>query len=134
MPNETPFLMAQLPDESAVLVGTESGNLLGYKLPEATSRLNLKAHDGRIVGLAIHPQNAYVATAGSDGQVTLWTWQGATLQRFAHLYPAGSLAVRQLAFTPDGTKLLALHEGAHGIHSWDLAAMRKTFQELQIDP
>lgn len=134
MSNETPTLMAQLPDESAVLVGTESGNILGYKLPEATSRLNRKAHDGRIVGLAIHPQNVYVATAGSDGQVTLWTWQGATLQRLTHLYPAGSLAVRQLAFTPDGTKLLALHEGAHGIHSWDLAAMRKTFQELQIDP
>ena len=134
MRNETPTLLAQLPDESAVLVGTESGDILRYTLPEATSQLNLKAHDGRIVGLAIHPQNAYVASAGSDGQVTLWTWQGATLQRFAHLYPAGSLTMRQLAFTPDGTKLLALKEGAHGIQSWDLAAIRKTFQELQIDP
>ncbi len=133
IPNETPTLMAQLPDESAVLVGTESGNILGYKLPEATSRLNLKAHDGRIVGLAVHPKNEFVASASSDGQVTLWAWQGETLQRLAHFYPAGSLAVRQLAFSPDGTKLLALHDEAHGIHSWDLSALRKRLQELQID-
>ena len=133
MPNETPTLMAQLPDESAVLVGTESGNILGYKLPEATSRLNLKAHDGRIVGLAVHPKNEFVASASSDGQVTLWAWQNATLQRLAHLYPSGSLAVHQLAFTPDGSRLLVLHEEAHGIHTWDLPALRKRLQELQID-
>jgi WD40 repeat protein len=76
-------------DDKDLIVGTRDGDLLKFdpnvlitpaeKAETAKPSASLFTAQGVIEGLAISPDNKWLATSGSDGTVVLWSWP--TLER-----------------------------------------------------
>jgi len=67
--------LAFSPDGSQLVAATDSGRLRVERQgddDEASMRWTIDAHAGRIVGLAMHPSGACVATAEASGVIRFW--------------------------------------------------------------
>ncbi len=78
-----------------------------------------RGHRGYVWGLAAAPDGARLASGGQDGEVRVWDAPtGRELAVFQH-----GESVTQVAFHPDGARLLSLGGGL--LHVWDLARGRR---------
>jgi WD40 repeat protein len=69
------------------------------------------------------PDNQFIATAGRDGLIRLWAWDGASVS-LLHQVTSGQEWVESLAFSPDG-RLLASGGKDGTIRIWDVRNIGK---------
>lgn len=97
-----------------LFVGYLNGSLGFWDVGRAGLRRMVDAHDGYLLGMALHAEHDWVATAGSDGWVRIWDWQ---THRLVHEMNVGTTWLNCLEFTPDGKRLASGSE--HTITFWD---------------
>jgi WD40 repeat protein len=75
-----------------------------------------RAHDAKIIAIAIHPTEPHVVTCAEDGTARMWNWQtGAMLLPLRPSF----VGVNQVCFSPDG-KLLAVATLDRFVKVWRL--------------
>ncbi|MBW4472485.1 MAG: caspase family protein [Stenomitos rutilans HA7619-LM2] len=100
-------------------------------------QFSLKGSQGAIHHIAFSPNQRYLATAGNDGTVMLWSletqrvekvfsWHGDSNQpavQPATLTPATPIA--GIAFSPNGTQLAAIAQNSTDVKVWDVASSKR---------
>jgi WD40 repeat protein len=88
--------------------------------------LELVAHNGRILSMAISPDGKYALSGGEDGKVCLWSLTTLVLIKTLELYQG---AVSWIAYSPDGK--YAASAGADGIYILDsmLGSIKLSFND-----
>lgn len=113
--------LAFSPDGSQLVAATDSGRLRVERQgdeDEASMRWTIEAHEGPIVGLAMHPSGACVATAEASGVIRVWDLDsGKKLDEHSNLSRDAEgrvtpVGVGPIAYSRDG-RWLAL-AGANG--------------------
>jgi serine/threonine protein kinase/WD40 repeat protein len=95
---------ATSPDGRHFTVGGEDKFARVFETATLKEIRRIRAHDEKIVAIAIHPTEPHVATCAADGTVRIWNWQaGAMLLSVRAAYVGAAHA----CFSPDG-KLLAV--------------------------
>lgn len=107
--------VAMLPDAGAVTAG-EDGRIAIWKPGEQEPAIVLEGHTAPIVGLAISPDGATLASASWDGTVRLWPLAGGA----PRVLQGHQQNVNGVAFTPDG-KLLVSVSYDLTVRIWPLA-------------
>lgn len=113
----------------ALLLGIESDNINSSAESESSiltalqfnPRLitYLRGHDGLLQHVAFSPENHWLATAGSNGQIFLWDLETRKIVREFIGHDPTQL-VNRIAFNPDGTLLASGSDDATVI-VWDVA-------------
>jgi WD40 repeat protein len=86
---------------SVIAAGTSSGNVVTWSA-RTLRQVGEAGVTGEVSALAFSPDGQFLATAGSDGQITLWN-PARLLQTSELAGPVNS--IRALAFSPDGRVL-----------------------------
>lgn len=88
-----------------------TGQMAGHELNEKSARVNKRPIDGKLVNIFI--------------------WDAKTCEQIgAPIFKLHRRAVRQLAFSPDGTKLLSIGEDdLHSVGVYDVATRKLIGQE-----
>jgi WD40 repeat protein len=77
--------------------------------------------DTRIHSVAFSPDGTLFATAGDDGRVKIWSFDGAGLSETSHVIPTSGVSFA--AFTPDGSLIVAGSQSGlvtYGVPGWSL--------------
>jgi WD40 repeat protein/serine/threonine protein kinase len=88
---------------------------------------SVRAHDGR-VALQLAPDGGWLASAGGDGALRLWSTEG---RRTGELLVTG-MPQSGIRISPDGTRVVSFGETATA-SVWDVVARRR-LAELEGDP
>jgi WD40 repeat protein/transcriptional regulator with XRE-family HTH domain len=143
---EAGLLRAEFPQQSLLLaleaVG-ETRRIGGSHLPGAEQSLRdtlrfmggmpLVGHEGGVNAVAFSPDGAWLATAGNDGDVRLWSTQDPVAMPLVLSKHRGSVA--NLAFSPDG-RWLATAGNDGTVRLWameDPTAVSITLRELRLN-
>jgi WD40 repeat protein len=89
------------------------------------------AHDAEIAGVHIDRASKRVISAGKDGLIKVWSLPDAKLVRRID----STRGIDAIAATPDGTRVLALHE--HSIRAWSASSgevIRTVARNKEEDP
>jgi len=98
-----------------VLTGHADGRVRRWQLPDLAPVAEWALHRDDVRAVAVHAASGTFASSGTDGQVYLW---GAA--QTPRALPAPPTDARDLAFTPDGRRLLG--GGWFKLFRWDLGA------------
>lgn len=118
-------LNAAAADGEGLLVALASGELASLRL-ESQSTVCWEAHLESANAVAICARLGLAASASEDGVVHLWSWPNCS---YVSSLPGHGKAVRQLAFSPDGTYLLSSGNDFR-TRLWSLE-LRKQVRELR---
>src|SRR4029077_2417652 len=91
---------ALAPNGNLVVGGAADGRLFLWNAADAKVLGQKVAHLGGVTGLAFHPQNTQLLSAGKDGSIKLWPLPPIPARSLTH--PAAVLAA---ATTADGERL-----------------------------
>ncbi len=118
-----------LPDGTCALVGTTTGTLLRFSLPdlEETGRLE-KAHERSVTAIALSPDGRLLATGGDDRRVVLRDPQ--TFQPLLRL-PEWTGVIKGLAFDATG-RWLAFVGADADVALWDVDEVRRGLAEAGL--
>ena len=112
--------LAFSPDDTLLASGGNDRTIRLWDLVSATPLAVLEGHSAPVLDLVFSPDGAWIASAGEDGTLRLWdSASGGSLTLAEHEAP-----VRAVAFTPDGTLLIAGIGGESGpptLELWDVA-------------
>jgi WD40 repeat protein len=93
-----------LPDGKRVLVGTAAGLVLLLRLSDG-KELRRMDHRDHVPDLALSPDGLRAASCGHNGRlIKVWDVESG---RLIHTFDGHMSAVRGVAFSPDGTRLLS---------------------------
>ena len=87
-------------------------------------------HEDDVVSMAMHPNLDIIATGqmaakGKAKMIDIFIWKASTLECLGQLNKFHLRAIRQLAFSPSGDKLLSVGEDDfHSVAVWDWANKR----------
>jgi WD40 repeat protein len=119
-------------DWRAVFCGSSDGGIVVSKYRDKAgefySRDTWKGHRGRVLALAVSPDQRVLASGGKDQTICLW--EAATGRRLA-VWHAHDKEVTALAFSPDG-KALVSAGGDGTLKVWNLLSMRKELSSLGL--
>jgi WD40 repeat protein len=121
------------PDESLVAAGLQLGRVRVLRVPGGTVFADLEAHQDRVDAVAFSADGTCLATGGRDRRLKLWRRTESGFEPLVALDHQGGGPVRQLAFSPDGSRLLVLLKGEHAVRVWRLDLLRQHFRELRVD-
>src|SRR5262245_41579139 len=94
--------LALAPDKAHILAGSGDGHLRVFDLATHQMVRSIAAHSEWTFAVAIHPSGQWIATAGGDNLIRLWSWpELAEVGRFA----GHEDDVHAIGFTPDGQRL-----------------------------
>lgn len=100
---------------SLLATGASDESIRIFDLLERKDLGTLMEHEGRINGLAIHPQNTHLISGGEDGLLLVWRrkdWE--LLHRMKHGKRLSSLSIH-----PSGLLMISIGEG-RSMKIWDL--------------
>jgi WD40 repeat protein/tetratricopeptide (TPR) repeat protein len=86
---------------------------------------------GRSTYITFSPDSRLMALASADGLIRLL--EPATGREKARLEDPNQDSAGTLAFTPDGTRLVAVSDDAKAVNIWDLRLIREQLAELGLD-
>ncbi|KZS94296.1 hypothetical protein SISNIDRAFT_502805, partial [Sistotremastrum niveocremeum HHB9708] len=120
-PPDLDIRLALSPNGARLLSASKSGIQLWTMIDGQLSKFghNLEADHGDVCSAAFSPDSCKVAVGFGDNNIQIWDVEtgkkfGAPLH--AHCKP------HTLAFTPDGTQIMAASRGDGVVHSWDIAS------------
>ncbi|HTV49437.1 MAG TPA: S16 family serine protease [Phycisphaerae bacterium] len=114
------FSAAISPDDNWVVIGTQNGGRM-WNLHTGEEVPAYVRNDGAVFAVAWSPDGAYVANAGQQSQISIWSMQQ---QKFIATLSEKTLAINGLAYTPDGRYLFCCGRQAN-VTQWDLATHQK---------
>jgi serine/threonine protein kinase/WD40 repeat protein len=130
-PGDPVLSVALLPDDSAVIAGTQNGSLRVIR-PGAKELVIPDTHPGGVTAVAVSKGGSYLATGGMDRAVRVW--RPAADGGFELVFVVADLAsrVRTLEFGRADNRLLVLLTNEHGARVWDLDVLRRQLSELHL--
>jgi WD40 repeat protein len=126
--NALPVLKANVVGKAAssqsgdLLVATAQGRALALKDSQGRDRGTLGIAAADVKALAWSPDNMTIATAPTSGPVVLWTIGGGH-DVVAKPLGAKSAGAEEVLWSPDGKKVLAIHDSSTGT-IWDRAGLQ----------
>jgi WD40 repeat protein len=99
-----------------------------FRLTHHTPHNRLPELESLITALTCSPDGRQIASSQWNGKLHLWSLAGGGRQLLAEL----ETPPHQLAFSPDGARLLALHERGWGM--WDVETSRLVHDQTLEDP
>ena len=125
------------PNGKYLAAAGNDGKVKVWTMPDGRELFTLSPHSGPVWDVAFSPDGLSLATAGADNTARVWDLRAslATPDSPARLVIAGGVnqrsslssqpGIRQVAFSPDGTRLLTA--GADGeVILWDIATGKET--------
>ncbi|MGH2818817.1 MAG: BTAD domain-containing putative transcriptional regulator [Actinomycetota bacterium] len=110
------------PDGRYVATGSDGGVRV-WEAGTGTLRHTLFAHGGPYGGVAWSPDSSRLVTGGSDGTVKVWRIEPTGAQQLFSLSAHGTRSgVVGVAFSPDGTRVMAGDVAVSAVTIWDLGA------------
>jgi len=130
LPAETYFDTQLNPQDSSLIVSSQSGNLQKISLenPQAVQLISQEA--APITALALSPDGKQLATAGFDTHVTLWNTQN--YLQAPILLQGHNAAVRSLTYHPNG-QYLATGDVEGKVLIWSLDDLTQEPQSYTLD-
>jgi WD40 repeat protein len=111
------WTVAVAPDGAAVAAGDDVGNVV-LVTPDGATEQPLGTHAGAVAAVAFNPDGTVLASGGrEDGVVKFWDVEDGELRAET---PAGSAGVGGLAWTPNGSGVVAT-DLAGSVRVWDTA-------------
>lgn len=95
-------------DGKLAIAGLDSGLMTVIDITKGTVVSHVGSHPAVVNGVAVHPANNQIATAGADGKLRLWSVPTAPRQQKGHTKPITKLAVStngQTVATGDASSL-----------------------------
>lgn len=102
--SNSPWAVAYAPDGKTLFVTTRIGTIDVFDTATSTRRVVIQGHSRLAPALAVSRDGLLFATAGEEGLIKLW--DATTLRPLATFQP-GSSTVVEVAFSPDGQRLVA---------------------------
>jgi WD40 repeat protein len=121
-----------LADETRAIAGTEDGRLWLFRLPDGERLQAWRGHDDRVTSVCFDATGEWLASGGRDHQVRLWRRTQDRYELFALLRSPGARSVRQLVFSEDGSRLLALHEKETAVRVWRLDKLMEDYRNVGL--
>ena len=112
--NDRPYRMAVDWNKQRLLVATRSGTLEVFDLTNNSQIGTIHASQEPLLAVSIHPVKNHVATASSDGSISVWEIDS---QRMVCQMRSGSSWLNCLSYTPDGKRIVSGNE--HTLTCWD---------------
>ncbi|MQA91665.1 MAG: protein kinase [Gemmatimonas sp.] len=110
------------PDGRYVATASDDGVRV-WDAGTGTLRHTLFAHGGTVGGVAWSPDSSRLVTGGSDGTVKVWRIEPRGVQQLFSLSAHGTRSgVIGVAFSPDGTRVMAGDVAVSAVTIWDLGA------------
>lgn len=138
----TPYRLEYAPDGQRLAVGFSDGTVRLFDVAGRREVAVLQGHRSSVTALAFAADGRLLASAGGPGssdQSELIVWDVQTHARRRQLPATGAL-VETVAFSPDGSQLLAM-DWRHRLKRWDIASgqerpvpMPADFKALSLTP
>lgn len=108
------------PDGRYIAAGSENATRV-WDAGTETLRQTLPGHEGFVLGVAWSPDSSHLVTGGSDGTAKVWEI-GEERSRELWSLPAqeGTSGIVGVAFSSDGTRVMAGDSGIAAVKIWDL--------------
>lgn len=109
---------------SRFVTGSEDATLLVWKLQSEDAPIKLEGHTAKINCVVFSKDGDRIVSGGQDDTIRWWNPDsGEEIRRFQIRKKRPKLSIASLAFTPDGTRLIAGHRGVRsGFHMWDVVS------------
>ncbi|MGK7947186.1 MAG: WD40 repeat domain-containing protein, partial [Microcystaceae cyanobacterium] len=116
---QTPFLMPFSSSEELQTLQKQVADTLQWAVYQVRETNRLEGESNIIVRSVISPNNQMIASAGENGEITLWDLTGRRLQKWQE----GSQRVRSVTFGSDNRSLISAGEDGM-VRIWDLEAIK----------
>jgi WD40 repeat protein len=130
-PGDPVLSVALLPDDSAVIAGTQDGSVLVIRLNGGNGLVIPDAHPGGVTAVAVSRDGSYLATGGKDRAVRVWRPAGGGFE-LAFAVTNLPSRVRSLEFGRSDNRLLVLPMNEHVARVWDLDVLHRQFGALNL--
>jgi WD40 repeat protein len=110
--------------------GTQTGIVQVVRVPSGETVQQWQAHRDIIESVAFHPDGSMLATGSRDRRVRLWQRNGDEFHELLTLHFGNG--VRQVCFSPDGTKLAVLVQNERSVRLWYLDRLRERLGQMGL--
>jgi WD40 repeat protein len=117
-------------DETRAASGTQNGWVQVARLPRGETIQHWQAHRDSVETVAFHPDGQLLATGSRDRRVRLWQRDGDQFHELLTLHFGNG--VRQVSFSPDGTKLAVLVHNERSVRLWHLDRLRERLGQMGL--
>ncbi len=121
--------VALSPDEPVAALGSFKGEVQLWLVPDGAPVAVAPAHEARVTAIAF-ARGGLFATGSRDRTIRLWRRSGSSAE--AVLTLRVTRPVQELAFTPDGRKLLVLLRDERAVRVWHLDRMEERLAALGL--
>jgi len=120
--------------ETLLAYGMDDGRVAVRTLPDGKLQFEIPAHHDTVHTLSFNPHDPNMLVTGSlDGAVHMWSLTDGGAGRILSLESPAHSPVNRLSFNPGRNELAVLFCNETGIRIWDLQALHKSLEELQLD-
>ncbi len=107
--------------DGRVIAGTSEGTARVWDAETGTLQHTLRGHSGSVFAVAWSPDSSRLVTGGSDGTTRVWEiGTEGVLERWSLSAQESQSGIVGVAFSPDGTRVMAGDAGISAVKVWDL--------------
>jgi WD40 repeat protein/DNA-binding SARP family transcriptional activator len=107
--------------DGELIAATSEGTARVWEATTGTLRHSLRGHNGLVHGVAWSPDSSRLVTGGSDGTARVWEiGSDGALERWSFAAQELKSGVVGVAFSSDGSRVMAGDAGLSAVNVWDL--------------